>query len=47
MLFAPDDFKEVIYGLPEEYREKFPLPFVLTQVGATQTPRFQSGQLVA
>lgn len=47
MLFAPDDFKEVIYGLPEEYREKFPLPFVLTQVGATQTRAFQSGQLVA
>jgi coproporphyrinogen III oxidase-like Fe-S oxidoreductase len=40
MLFAPDEFKEVIYGLPEEYRENFPLPFVLTQVGATQSRPF-------
>jgi len=47
MLFAPDDFKEIIYGLPEEYREQFPLPYVLTQVGATQTRAFQSGRLVA
>ncbi|MHB8455780.1 MAG: coproporphyrinogen-III oxidase family protein [Acidiferrobacterales bacterium] len=37
MLFAPDAFKETIFGLPEEYRENFPLPHVLTQVGATQT----------
>jgi oxygen-independent coproporphyrinogen III oxidase len=47
MLFAPDDFKEIIYGLPEEYREKFPLPYVLTQVGATQTRGFQSSRQVA
>ena len=40
MLFAPDDFKETIYGLPEEYRERFPLPHVLTQVGATQSQPF-------
>ncbi len=47
MLFAPDDFKEIIYGLPEEYRESFPLPFVLTQVGATQTRAFKTGLLPA
>lgn len=47
MLFAPDSFKELIYGLPEEYREKFPLPYVLTQVGATQSQPFQSSRLVA
>ncbi len=47
MLFAPDDFKEVIYGLPEEYREKFPLPYVLTEVGATQSRPFQHSRLVA
>jgi len=37
MLFAPDRFKEAIFVLPEDYRENFPLPYVLTQVGATQT----------
>lgn len=47
MLFAPDDFKEVIYGLPEEYREKFPLPYVLTQVGATQSRPFAARRMVA
>ncbi|MDA8362943.1 MAG: coproporphyrinogen-III oxidase family protein [Gammaproteobacteria bacterium] len=36
MLFAPDAFKQALFDLPEEYREQFPLPFVLTQVGATQ-----------
>jgi oxygen-independent coproporphyrinogen-3 oxidase len=46
MLFAPDDFKESIFGLPEEYREKFPLPYVLTQVGATQTRAFLGDDLV-
>ena len=44
MLFAPDEFKEIIYGLPEEYRENFPLPFVLTQVGATQSRPFPMGK---
>lgn len=47
MLFAPDSFKELIYGLPEEYRDKFPLPYVLTRVGATQSRPFQDGRLVA
>jgi hypothetical protein len=47
MLFAPDEFKEVIYGLPEEYRENFPLPFVLTEVGATQSRPFPGGRVVA
>jgi len=42
MLFAPDDFKAHIYGLPEEYRERFPLPYVLTRVGATQTQVFDA-----
>ena len=37
MLFAPDRFKEVIFALPEEYRENFPLPAVLANVGATQS----------
>jgi coproporphyrinogen III oxidase-like Fe-S oxidoreductase len=40
MLFAPDDFKQVLYSLPEEFRDKFPLPYVLTQVGATQSQPF-------
>jgi oxygen-independent coproporphyrinogen-3 oxidase len=47
MLFAPDDFKQVIYGLPEEYRENFPLPYVLSQVGATQSRPFHGGHTVA
>jgi oxygen-independent coproporphyrinogen-3 oxidase len=47
MLFAPDDFKEVIYGLPDEYRAKFPLPYVLTQVGATQSRPFQGARHLA
>ena len=37
MLFAPDSFKEGLFGLPEEYRENFPLPYVLTNAGATQS----------
>jgi oxygen-independent coproporphyrinogen-3 oxidase len=37
MLFAPDAFKETLFGLPEEYRENFPLPYVLTNAGATQS----------
>ena len=37
MLFAPDAFKQTLFDLPEEYREHFPLPYVLTQVGATQS----------
>lgn len=42
MLFAPDDFKAHIFGLPEDYRERFPLPYVLTRVGATQTEKFDA-----
>jgi len=37
MLFAPDSFKESLLSLPEEYLEKFPVPYVMTQVGCTQT----------
>ena len=37
MLFAPDSFKQGLFGLPEEYRENFPLPYVLTNAGATQS----------
>jgi oxygen-independent coproporphyrinogen-3 oxidase len=37
MLFAPDAFKHSLFGLPEEFREKFPLPYVLTNAGATQS----------
>ncbi len=47
MLFAPDDFKQIIYGLPEEFRDKFPLPYVLTQVGATQSRPFHGVHHVA
>ena len=43
MLFAPDTLKAVIFGLPEEYRENFPLPHVLTQVGATQSAAMNPG----
>ncbi len=37
MLFAPDAFKESLLSLPEEYLEKFPVPYVMTQVGCTQS----------
>lgn len=37
MLFAPDSFKALLYDLPEDYRQNFPLPAVLTEVGATQS----------
>ncbi len=37
MLFSPDSFKQSLFGLPEEYRENFPLPYVLTNAGATQS----------
>jgi oxygen-independent coproporphyrinogen-3 oxidase len=43
MLFAPDSLKAVIFGLPEEYRENFPLPYVLTQIGATQSAAMNPG----
>lgn len=37
MLFAPDAFKEELLGLPEEYIQEFPVPYVVTQVGQTQS----------
>lgn len=40
MLFAPDSFKEKLLGLPEEYIEAFPIPYILTQMGASQSRQF-------
>lgn len=40
MLFAPDDFKEKLMGLPEEYIELFPVPYIVTQLGKTQSAPF-------
>ena len=37
MLFAPDAFKEKLLALPEEYLADYPVPFVMTQVGQTQS----------
>jgi oxygen-independent coproporphyrinogen-3 oxidase len=37
MLFAPDAFKERLLALPEEYLADYPVPFVMTQVGCTQS----------
>jgi oxygen-independent coproporphyrinogen-3 oxidase len=37
MLFSPDEFKERLLGLPEEYIEEFPIPYILTRLGATQS----------
>ena len=37
MLFSPDAFKEELLGLPEEYLEEFPVPYVMTKVGQTQS----------
>ncbi len=37
MLFAPDAFKEKLLALPEEYLADYPVPFVMTQVGCTQS----------
>lgn len=37
MLFAPDAFKEKLLALPEEYLAEYPVPFVMTQVGQTQS----------
>lgn len=39
MLFAPDDFKEKLLTLPEEYIEAFPVPYILTQLGCTQSEK--------
>ncbi len=40
MLFAPDKFKEKLMGLPEEYLETFPVPFIMTQLGSAQSASF-------
>jgi len=37
MLFSPDSFKEALLGLPEEYLEEFPVPYVMTKVGSVQS----------
>lgn len=37
MLFSPDSFKEALLGLPEEYLEEFPVPYVTTKVGSVQS----------
>lgn len=37
MLFSPDAFKEALLGLPEEYLEDFPVPYVITKVGSVQS----------
>lgn len=37
MLFSPDSFKQDLLGLPEEYLEEFPVPNVITKVGAVQS----------
>lgn len=37
MLFSPDSFKEELLGLPEEYLEEFPVPYVITKVGSVQS----------
>ncbi len=41
MLYAPDAFKERLTGLPEEYIEMFPVPYVLTRLGACQSAPFR------
>ncbi|MHB1677352.1 MAG: coproporphyrinogen-III oxidase family protein [Sulfuriferula sp.] len=40
MLFAPDDFKEKLMGLPEEYIELFPVPYIVTRLGKVQSAPF-------
>jgi hypothetical protein len=37
MLFAPDAFKEQLMALPEEYLEQYPVPYVMTRAGCTQS----------
>jgi len=37
MLFAPDSFKEQLMSLPEEYLAEYPVPYVMTQAGSTQS----------
>ena len=40
MLFAPDSFKQQLLGLPEEYLESFPIPYIMTQLGRAQSCAF-------
>ncbi len=40
MLFAPDSFKQQLLGLPEEYLENFPVPYIMTQLGRAQSCEF-------
>jgi len=40
MLFAPDKFKNKLLGLPEEYLETFPVPYIMTQLGSAQSQPF-------
>ena len=40
MLFAPDAFKQKLLGLPEEYLETFPVPYIMTQLGEAQSEAF-------
>ena len=40
MLFAPDSFKQQLLGLPEEYLESFPVPYIMTQLGRAQSCAF-------
>jgi hypothetical protein len=40
MLFAPDEFKQQLLGLPEEYLETFPVPYIMTQLGKAQSQGF-------
>lgn len=41
MLFSPDRFKEQLTALPEEYIELFPVPAILTGLGACQAAPFR------
>jgi oxygen-independent coproporphyrinogen-3 oxidase len=43
MLFAPDHFKEQLMGLPQEYIETFPVPYIVTQLGKVQSAPFFGG----
>ena len=45
LLFSPDSFKEQLLGLPAEYLEAFPVPFVVTTIGRTQTLDFSLAEL--
>lgn len=42
MLFAPDSFKQALLGLPEEYLQSFPVPYIMTQLGHAQSRAFDS-----